>query len=136
MEIIYKEESYRIMRSCFEVYKEMGCGFLEAVYQECLEMEFAKVRVAEVLGEVPTGWATPCIPYAGPVSGFYSIPPIGAGVWIEFESGDISRPIWSGHASSSIDCSPRRSVKTRGPSRRGAHVGRMSSCCSTCCSAT
>ena len=40
MEIVYKEESYRIVGACFEVYKEMGCGFLEAVYQECLEMEF------------------------------------------------------------------------------------------------
>ncbi|MBV8129858.1 MAG: GxxExxY protein [Planctomycetaceae bacterium] len=40
MEVIYKEESYRIMGSCFEVYKELGCGFLEAVYQECLEIEF------------------------------------------------------------------------------------------------
>jgi GxxExxY protein len=29
------------MGACFEVYKEKGCGFLEAVYQECLEMEFA-----------------------------------------------------------------------------------------------
>lgn len=41
MEIIYKEESYAIMGACFEVYKEKGCGFLEAVYQECLEIEFA-----------------------------------------------------------------------------------------------
>ncbi len=41
MEILYKEESYRIIGACFEVYKEMGCGFLEAVYQECLEIEFA-----------------------------------------------------------------------------------------------
>jgi GxxExxY protein len=38
-EIIYKDESYKIMGACFEVYKEMGCGFLEAVYQECLEIE-------------------------------------------------------------------------------------------------
>ena len=38
-EIIYKEESYGIMGACFEVYKEMGCGFLEPVYQECLELE-------------------------------------------------------------------------------------------------
>jgi GxxExxY protein len=38
-EIIYKEESYRIMGACFEVYKEMGCGFVEPVYQECLEIE-------------------------------------------------------------------------------------------------
>ncbi|MEO7597967.1 MAG: GxxExxY protein [Opitutus sp.] len=40
-EILYKEESYRIMGACFEVYKENGCGFLESVYQECLEIEFA-----------------------------------------------------------------------------------------------
>jgi GxxExxY protein len=41
MEIVYQEDSYKIMGACIEVYKEMGCGFLEAVYQECLEMEFA-----------------------------------------------------------------------------------------------
>ncbi len=39
MEIKYKEESYRIMGVCFEVYRSMGCGFLESVYQECLEIE-------------------------------------------------------------------------------------------------
>jgi GxxExxY protein len=38
-DIIYSEESYKIMGACFEVYKEKGCGFLEAVYQECLELE-------------------------------------------------------------------------------------------------
>ncbi len=39
--IVYKEESYAIMGACFEVYKEKGCGFQEAVYQECLEIELA-----------------------------------------------------------------------------------------------
>lgn len=39
-DLIYKDESYRIIGACFEVYKEKGCGFLEAVYQECLEIEF------------------------------------------------------------------------------------------------
>jgi GxxExxY protein len=29
------------MGACFEVYKEKGCGFLEPVYQECLELEFS-----------------------------------------------------------------------------------------------
>ena len=37
--LIYKEESYEILGACFEVYKEKGCGLLEAVYQECLEIE-------------------------------------------------------------------------------------------------
>lgn len=41
-EIIHAQESYRIMGACFEVYKEKGCGFLEAVFQECLEMEMAE----------------------------------------------------------------------------------------------
>jgi GxxExxY protein len=40
--IIFKEESYAIHGAVFEVYREMGCGFLEPVYQECLEKEFAK----------------------------------------------------------------------------------------------
>jgi hypothetical protein len=52
--------------------------------------------VPEVLGPMPCGWATPCAPYAGPLAGFFSVPPVGAGVWIEFEAGDVSRPIWSG----------------------------------------
>ncbi len=39
-EILYKEECYGIQGAVFEVYKEMGCGFLEAVYQECIEKEF------------------------------------------------------------------------------------------------
>ncbi len=39
-ELVYKEEAYQIMGACFEVYKTMGCGFLEPVYQECLEIEF------------------------------------------------------------------------------------------------
>jgi len=55
-----------------------------------------KARVSEVLGEVETGWALPCAPYAGNGEGFFSIPPLGAGVWIEFEAGDVSRPIWTG----------------------------------------
>lgn len=40
MKLIHEEETYRIRGACFEVYKEKGCGFLEAVFQECLEMEF------------------------------------------------------------------------------------------------
>lgn len=52
--------------------------------------------VPEVLGEVPSGWAVPCVPYAGPLSGYFSLPVTGAAVWIEFEAGDPSRPIWTG----------------------------------------
>lgn len=40
MELIYKDESYAIVGACFAVYKDKGCGFLEPVYHECLEIEF------------------------------------------------------------------------------------------------
>jgi len=38
--LILENETYEILGACFEVYKDKGCGFLEAVYQECLEIEF------------------------------------------------------------------------------------------------
>ena len=40
-ELLYKEESYRIVGACFTVYNDKGAGFLEQVYQECLEIELA-----------------------------------------------------------------------------------------------
>jgi GxxExxY protein len=40
--IIFKEKSYKIQGAIFEVYREMGCGFLESVYQECLEKELQR----------------------------------------------------------------------------------------------
>ncbi|MDJ0837669.1 MAG: phage baseplate assembly protein V [Acidobacteriota bacterium] len=45
---------------------------------------------------LPLNWCNPCVPYAGMQVGFYFIPPIGASVWIEFERGDPSMPIWCG----------------------------------------
>lgn len=41
-QIVFKEESYKIVGACFEVYKEVGNGFLEAVYQECLSIELTE----------------------------------------------------------------------------------------------
>ena len=38
-EILFKDESYKIVGACFELYREKGCGFLESVYQECMEIE-------------------------------------------------------------------------------------------------
>ncbi len=54
-----------------------------------------KVRVPAVLGD-QEAWAMPCIPYAGNNMGFYAIPEPESGIWIEFEGGDPSYPIWSG----------------------------------------
>lgn len=55
-----------------------------------------KAKVPEVLADQMTGWAEPVSPYAGGGVGSYTIPAVDAGVWIEFEAGDVSRPIWSG----------------------------------------
>jgi GxxExxY protein len=38
-DLIYQEESYKIIGACFEVYKQKGCGFTEPIYQECLAIE-------------------------------------------------------------------------------------------------
>ena len=43
--ILFKEEVYSIQGAVFEVYREMGCGFLEAVYQECLEKELSTRKI-------------------------------------------------------------------------------------------
>jgi GxxExxY protein len=44
-EIRYKDECYAIQGAVYDVYREMGHGFLESVYQECLEKEFQSRRV-------------------------------------------------------------------------------------------
>jgi len=55
-----------------------------------------KASVPSVLPGSPTGWCAPCVPYAGPQVGFLMLPEVGSGVWIEFEAGDVSFPIWTG----------------------------------------
>ena len=45
MELLFKEESYKIIGACFEVYKEKGNGFVEPVYQECLELELGMQKI-------------------------------------------------------------------------------------------
>jgi GxxExxY protein len=46
MKMLYAEETYKIQGAAYEVYKEIGCGFLEAVYQECLENEFSLQKIS------------------------------------------------------------------------------------------
>src|SRR6476469_6795792 len=55
-----------------------------------------KAKVPAVLASQETGWCMACVPYAGDKVGFAFLPEDGAGVWIEFEGGDVSYPIWSG----------------------------------------
>ncbi|MGH7694245.1 MAG: phage baseplate assembly protein V [Gemmatimonadaceae bacterium] len=55
--------------------------------------------IPDVLGPIPSTWAEACVPLAGPTGppmGVYMVPPIGAGVWVEFERGDPNYPVWVG----------------------------------------
>jgi uncharacterized protein involved in type VI secretion and phage assembly len=55
-----------------------------------------KAQVPAVFGEIDSGWAMPCVPYAGDQVGIAFLPEVGSGVWIEFEGGDVSYPVWVG----------------------------------------
>lgn len=55
------------------------------------------VRVPSVLGDAVTGWALPCLPFGGLAEqGLFLPPEVGAQVWVEFEEGELSHPIWTG----------------------------------------
>ncbi|MFC9454617.1 phage baseplate assembly protein V [Streptomyces sp. NPDC058430] len=53
-------------------------------------------EVPDVLGDEASTWALPCLPFTGPEAGQFVVPPPGAGVWVEFEQGDPSFPVWTG----------------------------------------
>jgi phage baseplate assembly protein gpV len=56
-----------------------------------------RAKVPRVLGDEESGWALPAFPYGGASEqGFFNVPDVGAGVWIEYEGGDLSYPIWTG----------------------------------------
>jgi hypothetical protein len=52
--------------------------------------------VPAVTGLIPSTWAMPCVPFAGKSEGFFVVPQMGAGVWMEYEDGDSDKPIWTG----------------------------------------
>jgi uncharacterized protein involved in type VI secretion and phage assembly len=55
-----------------------------------------QVMVPDVSNISLSSWAMPCLPMAGINMGVYTVPSIGAGVWVEFEQGDPDYPIWVG----------------------------------------
>ncbi len=61
-----------------------------------MQMGRIMVQVADISNVIPSTWAMPCVPFAGIQNGFFVVPSIGAGVWIEFEHGDPDYPIWTG----------------------------------------
>ncbi len=61
-----------------------------------MQMGRLTVQVPDVSNIQASTWAMPCVPFAGPQSGVFHVPPAGASVWVEFEQGDPDYPIWSG----------------------------------------
>jgi uncharacterized protein involved in type VI secretion and phage assembly len=61
-----------------------------------MQMGRIQVIVPDVGGVTPSSWAMPCVPVAGIQNGIFVLPIIGAGVWVEFEHGDIDFPVWTG----------------------------------------
>ncbi|MBN4077023.1 hypothetical protein JYT48_01995 [Mariprofundus ferrooxydans] len=56
-----------------------------------------RLTVPSVLGEEVTGWALPCMPFGGLANqGQFTVPEVGAQVWVEFEEGELAQPIWVG----------------------------------------
>jgi uncharacterized protein involved in type VI secretion and phage assembly len=53
------------------------------------------VQVPDI-SPVPLNWAMPCFPFTGKQMGFWALPQLGTGVWVEFEGGDLQYPIWTG----------------------------------------
>src|SRR5262245_36814850 len=64
--------------------------------QDPLMLGRIKAKVPDVLGDLESGWALPCLPFGGDKTGLFALPKVGARVWYEFEQGDPDRPIWSG----------------------------------------
>ncbi len=64
--------------------------------QDPLQIGRVRARVPDVTGDQESGWAMPCFPFGGSGMGFFALPSVGAGVWVEFEHGDPDYPIWVG----------------------------------------
>lgn len=86
-----------------------------------------KLRIPSLLGDEQSDWALPCFPFGGGSSyGWFSVPDVDAQVWVEFEEGDLSRPIWTGTFWQAPDEIPEDAAKEE-PSTRmlktpGGHI--------------
>ncbi|QZZ18786.1 hypothetical protein J5X98_15115 [Leptothermofonsia sichuanensis E412] len=80
-----------------------------------------KAQVPELFGTVDLDWAFPVVPFAGPNHGLVVLPEVGDGVWIEFEAGDPSRPLWTGGWWGSGDLPSPGGTKTRVLVTTGGH---------------
>ncbi|MFF3872664.1 phage baseplate assembly protein V [Streptomyces sp. NPDC001978] len=77
-------------------------------------------EVPDVLGDEPSTWALPCLPFTGQEAGQFVVPTPGSGVWMEFEQGDPSFPVWTGcwyGAADELPPDARRELQANSPSK-------------------
>lgn len=55
-----------------------------------------QVTCKEIYGEYDSPWCEACVPYIEQHEQFIKVPPVGTMVWIEFQQGDPTKPIWCG----------------------------------------
>jgi len=86
-----------------------------AANKDPLNLGRIQVSVPAIFGEGRQSWALPCTPYAGKDVGFFTIPPVDANVWVEFEGGDPDYPIWSGCFWGKMNClkTPKLMIQLR-----------------------
>lgn len=86
--------------------------------QDPLKRGRIRAKVQNLLDDQETGWCESSVPFGGMEDyGFFMVPEVGSSVWIEFEAGDLSMPIWSGvwYSSNSI---PSEAKGTVDPSKK------------------
>jgi uncharacterized protein involved in type VI secretion and phage assembly len=66
------------------------------VVQNVDPLQQGRIQVSVPAVSPGATWAMPCVPLAGPQLGTVFLPPIGAGVWVEYEAGISDHPIWTG----------------------------------------
>ena len=80
-----------------------------------------KAQVCDIYGEQLSPWAWPVVPFAGSAHGLVLLPELEDGVWIEFEAGDISRPLWTGCWWASKEMPSAGTVNSRALVTSGGH---------------
>lgn len=91
LENLVVELADHIRSRCFGKYR----GLVKDV-EDPENLGRVKATVPEVYGTEDSPWAMPSVTFAGANYGLLMLPKVNDGVWIEFEAGDISRPIWTG----------------------------------------
>ncbi len=89
----------RPCRWCRHEWTDVSRAFIPARVENNIDpnnMARIQVSIADVGGRSISSWAKPCLPVTGTNTGMYTVPPIGAAVWVQFVRGNADEPVWLG----------------------------------------